>query len=161
MRHFRNENGMTLMEIMAVVVVISITAALAAPSFFEILSDLQAKAQIQDIVFTLRKARSLAVATKQPHGMEFDYNQNAYIVFKEDSTGNTQLSSSKIGIDVLMCFDTFCSHEVLFQPDGSADQSGYVCIATDDYGNFYYLSILAATGKVRVEKALEYHPGAT
>lgn len=157
MRHLRNENGMTLMELMIVVVVIGITTSLAAPSFFEILPQLQAKAEIRDIVSTLREARSKAVATKQSHGVAFDYNKNVFTVFKIDSTGDSTVSLSEIGNDVFICYDTFQNSNIVFQPDGSASESGYVCIATDEYRSFFWLSVIAATGRVKVEDSWEYY----
>ena len=157
MRHLRNDNGMTLMELMIVVVVIGITTSLAAPSFFEILPQLRAKAEVRDIAFSLRDARSKAVATKQPHGVSFDYNANAFTVFAVDSTGDSTISLSEIGNDVLICYDTFGSSDVVFQPDGSASESGYVCISTDDYRGYFWVSVIAATGRVKVEKSWDIY----
>ena len=157
MRHLRNQNGMTLMELMIVVVVIGITTSLAAPSFFEILPQLQAKAEIRNIAFSLRDARSRAVATKQPHGVSFDYNANTFTVFAVDSTGDSIVSVTEVGNDVIVCYDTFSSSNVLFQPDGSAEESGYVCIATDDYRGYFWVSVIAATGRVKVEKSWDIY----
>ena len=113
----------------------------------------------------LREARSLAIATRVPHGVNFDYARNEFTLFADlgnpalqtFSTGDSILTHTELDHGVSICYDTFAG-TVIFQSDGSATTSGYVCISTKDYTSFFTIDILASTGRVRAD---EGYPGYT
>lgn len=158
-----NERGISMMEMMIVLVLIGIMASLAAPSFFEQMPRLEAQAQVKEVVAKLREARSLAIARKEPVGVCFDGANDKWTVFCDNgpqdnlhNTGDSVMSTGQIGMRVAMSHNSFSNHDVLFNPDGSCYQSGKICLTAQDNSTSYTVDILASTGRVKLVEG--YYP---
>ena len=159
----RDQKGTTLIEMVIVGVVIGLISAMAIPKWLEVLPRIRAKSEIRSMVSALREARSMAISTKQSHGVNFDYRNNSYTIFHNSdnpeqadfTSSDTVMATKELAHNVNICFDTFGNGTIVFSSDGSASATGSICIATDDFSDFYSLNILAATGRI---KAAEGYP---
>jgi type II secretion system protein H len=152
-----------MMEMMIVLVLIGLMASLAAPSWFEQMPRLETKAQVREVVSKLREARSLAISRKEPAGLSFNGGDGTWTVFldnnPEDNTHNTSdsaIATGALGSRVVVSHNGFDNQDVIFNPDGTALQSGAICLDAEDHSVVYTIDILASTGRVRMVEG--YYP---
>lgn len=153
-----NQRGITLMELMIVVVTIGLMAAMAVPRFMDYIPKLKSKAAVKEVVSQLRLARSAAVAKKRPIGIYFDTYERKYIVFADSvdlesqtyCEADPQIRCKTFPSGIEMGFVTFDDDVVIFSPDGSASSSGEMVFTSGDGGTMYQISVLAGTGKVKM-----------
>jgi type IV fimbrial biogenesis protein FimT len=167
MKRFASNRGFTLIELMVTVVAIGIVAAIVTPHFDIAIERAKFKAQNREIISELRTARSEAITKKAAYGLYFDSNSKIITMFAD----KVNLSSFKfdLGSDSIITSDTlppiysylwatFSNLSIVFQPNGSASQSGDIYLMTDDgqYMNFGHLKVLASTGKSSIEYIHNY-----
>lgn len=150
-----SQRGVTLMEMVIVVVVIGVIAGMAVPSFLTYMPKLKVKAYARDIVSELRLARSRAVTERRPYGVAFNLEKRAFAFFADTDPGGYSLSDSTIRIDssgtsVKMSACTFADNCVIFNSVGSASSSGDLQIVSEDGSIVMSINILASTGRVRL-----------
>lgn len=75
-----NGYGMTVLEIMAVVAIISILSAIAFPTVLSLLPDYRLKAAVSDLYSNLQRAKQEAVRSNGECGVYFDASTNRYQV---------------------------------------------------------------------------------
>jgi prepilin-type N-terminal cleavage/methylation domain-containing protein len=75
-----NGYGMTVLEIMAVVAIISILSAIAVPVVLSLLPDYRLKAAVSDLYSNLQRAKQEAVRSNGECGVYFDAATNRYQV---------------------------------------------------------------------------------
>jgi len=155
-----DQRGITLMELVIVVVTIGIMAAMAVPRFMDQIPKLRTKAAVKEVVSQLRLARSAAIAEKRPIGIYFDYHEGEYIVFVDSVDVDAQsfcesdpvLKTEIFPRGIQLGYATFENSAVVFSPSGSASSSGEVMIYAHETGGLYQISILAGTGKVKMQE---------
>jgi Tfp pilus assembly protein FimT len=160
----RNESGITMMEMMIIVVIIGIMAAMAAPEMFAAIPRMEAKAEIRGVVSSLREARSLAVSRKEPFGVAFNQTENNYKLFADRdlpadhvlSGGDSVFTTSTLSGKVMVATSSFPNTTVVFQPDGSASSSGAVSLYAPSCGAAYTVDVLASTGRVKMVEGFGY-----
>ena len=154
----RNQRGFTMMEMMIVVVVIGIIAAMAVPSFLNYMPKLRVKSSARDIVSELRLARSKSVSERRPYGVAFDVASNSIYTFADTDNPSAQTYSTS---DSLVKADTLssdvslnaCSYNngcVVFNSTGAASTSGDIQVVTGDGSIVMSINVLASTGRVRL-----------
>jgi prepilin-type N-terminal cleavage/methylation domain-containing protein len=84
-----SERGVTLLELMIVVVIATVLAALAAPSFAEWQKDLTCREVTRHIASTLRYAKSRAISTNLEHRVEYEPENRRYRLTQGDKSGNS------------------------------------------------------------------------
>lgn len=86
----KNENGFTLIEIIMVVIIIGIMAAIAAPNFISWLSNMRLKAAARDLYGAAMKAKGEAVKRNKNCALTFNQQVGAttfvYIVYEDADT---------------------------------------------------------------------------
>ena len=155
-----DQRGVTLMELMVVIIVIGLVAAMAAPRFLDYIPKLKSKSAVKEIVSQLRLARSRAIAEKRLVGVYFNTMDHTYIMFVDSADVASQeytevdplLRQSTFPRDVEMGFITFSNNVVIFSPDGSASSSGQMAFLSPEGDRLYQVSVLAGTGRVRMEE---------
>jgi len=158
MRHKKNSKGITLLELVIVVVTLGVIVAMAAPRFGEILPRLKFKSKSRDIVSDMRLAKSNAIAQRTQFGLYFDYSQNGYVLFQDKvnpdlltyEVGDSVIKTVSLGQDVFLYYVSFDNNTVVFRADGSANSSGSATIARDQGGELADINVLASTGRVRL-----------
>ncbi len=159
-----NERGITITELMIVVVTIGIMAAMAVPRFMDYIPNLKSKAAVREVVSALRSARSAAIAEKKPHGVYFDYDDGLYHTFIDTlnvadqvwEQEDEQLLTKEIPAGVEMGYTTFNNNVVIFSSDGSASSTGEAAFSVPETGRMFRVTVLAGTGKIKME---EIHEG--
>jgi prepilin-type N-terminal cleavage/methylation domain-containing protein len=161
MKLFRQRQGFTLLELMTVVVIIGIIAAMAMPNFDLSIKKIRFKSASNSIVSGLRLARSAAISQKVQHGVNFDATNNVISVFKDQTN---PASFTFDGSDSVIFQDTlsrgfeglttsFLDDLVFFFPDGRASSTGAVN-GSNQWGELsasVQISVLAATGRIKVD----------
>lgn len=155
-----NERGTTFIELMTVVAVIGIVAALAVPSFLGYMPQLRAKSAARDVVSQLRLARSRAVSDRRPYGVAFNVNDNSLFTFADTndpasqtfSLSDSVISSDTLNHDVALSSCTYANNCVVFNPTGAASTSGDLQVATRDGSTILSINVLASTGRVRISE---------
>lgn len=156
--NLRNSKGVSLMEMMIILVVIGVMAAMAVPHWFAAMPRLRTQSAARDVVSALRFARSEAIARKEPFGVSFNTSDNFYSTFiNRDAPGTPSLTpgdsvldTTCVGVEVNLASSTFPTAAVVFQPDGSASASGVVNLVAGDSSVFFVVDVLASTGRIRL-----------
>lgn len=155
-----------MIELMIVAVAIGIFSAIAIPRFGKVMNQLKLKTSARDVTSVLRLARSNSVSQKRPYGVYFDINNRQYVLFEDKvnlSSFTYDLGDSAIKVTVLpenvnFGYASFNNSTVVFRPNGSASSSGIVDLYSYDIYDYLWVDVLAATGRVKLEKyACEYY----
>ncbi|MBD3170794.1 MAG: prepilin-type N-terminal cleavage/methylation domain-containing protein [candidate division Zixibacteria bacterium] len=158
-KKIRSQSGITMLEIMIVVVLIGVLSSMAAPRFLNFISRMKARGDAANNASYLRSARSMAITNGVPSGVWFDNSNNQVVVFSDDDdngiytaggdsiiTGPVDMSGNTV---IEGC--TFSNNCVVFDTDGSTGSSGTVTLGNCmDTTQTYTINILASTGKVKM-----------
>jgi prepilin-type N-terminal cleavage/methylation domain-containing protein len=82
-----NKKGVTLLELIVVLVIIAIAATLAVPNIAAWLPNYRLKTATRDIVSTMRTAQMKAVSMNLEHRVQFNLEAGSYIVQRMTTTG--------------------------------------------------------------------------
>lgn len=152
--------GFTMIEMMIIIVIIGIMAAIAVPSFFSAIPRLKARTEARNILNFMRLARSKAVSDGAQYGVYVDTNNMQYILFKDtinpaqmmyNAGDSVVVGPETIDSDVILTNSSFTSNTVIFLPTGGASQSGSFTLDITDGGSNYTISVLSSTGKSKLQ----------
>lgn len=167
MKSVRNRRGITLVELMTMVVIIGIVTTLAIPQFNSTMNRLKFRTSARNILSKLRLARSTAIANKQQFGVAFDSDQRTLTVFQDITnpasfqfeTGDSVLSIDTLPNDFAYLYPVFGGNAVVYRPNGSASASGtvqFVAYCDGDYVNYGTIDVLASTGRTKLGELYFY-----
>ena len=157
-----NDRGFTLIEMMIVAVIIGTVGALAAPSFQRAYDRHNFKNGQQAVISTLKKARSYAISSKEPHGIFVDPEARTITLFENSANPSTSAfddGDSAISVDTLPQEYQYVYVEtengtIVFQPNGSAQTTGtgfcniYLAGETESMMAYVSINVMASTGRV-------------
>ncbi len=158
-----NNSGVSMLEMMIVVVVIGLLAAISLPNFGGAIKKMKFDNEGRDIVSALRYARSAAITLQQPIGVYFDTydNEKKAQVFLDRvnigsdtfEPGDSLLHSYNLEASVSYFNATFTGQTVVFQPDGTASTGGFIVAhASTDVGpRSFTIGVTAGSGRVRLD----------
>lgn len=154
----KRNSGFTMIEMMIVVVVIGIVAAMAAPSFLGYMPKLRVKSAARGIVSAMRLARSKAVSERRPYGVVFNLTDNSVTAFADTdspssftySSSDSTTSTDTLNADIQLSSCTYNNNCVIFSSTGAASTSGDLQLVTKDGSILMSISLLASTGRVRL-----------
>jgi Tfp pilus assembly protein FimT len=156
----RQLSGFTIIELMIIIVIIGIAAAMAVPSFFRTMPKLEARATARNILNYVRLARSKAVSERSQFGVYIDVNTSTYLLFKDTinppqetfNEGDSVVAGPlTIDPDINLSASTFTNNCVVFLPTGGASESGSYTITTGDSLYSYTVSVLSSTGRSKLQ----------
>lgn len=157
---FRRITGFTMIEMMAVVVLVGLAATMAVPGLQRAYERMKYRTVVRNITSTLRLARSTAISTKQQIGVKIDDATRTVTVFADlinPEDYNMESGDTVITVDTLppqvVWLGTDCNNDVIaFEPNGSCGFDGggnlYSLAYTRDLTAFHTTNILGATGRV-------------
>jgi prepilin-type N-terminal cleavage/methylation domain-containing protein len=160
MNTWRNNKGFTMVEIMVIVVVIAIIAALTLPSFGNVMDRLKLKTAGRDIVSALRFARSAAVSQKDQFGVYFNQNARNFLIFKDianpasftfDLGADSVIKIIQLPKNVNFGYTSIPGPAIIFKPNGSSYISGQVYLSSyGQYNGYLTVDVLGSTGRVKI-----------
>lgn len=166
-RTCKSERGITLIELVSIVVIIGIVAAMAVPRFSTAISRLKFRTSARDIVSKMRLARSNAVTHKQPFGVYFDNDVRSLTLFLDSNNpaANTfEAADSVLSVDTLPTDFVYVGTDfgvttVIYNSNGSATQTGHVYFMSYDESdgiNIGTIDVLSSTGRTKIA-SLNYY----
>ncbi len=115
----KNNKGFTLIELMMVIAITGILAAIGTPRFFAYKNDTKVRAATNQIVGTLQMAKSRAV--KDNDSVTVTFNSSSYTLTSTNL--NKQYTLSGITIT-----NTLAGNDTVFSSKGWLDDSGSVTV---------------------------------
>ncbi len=154
-----DERGFSLVEVLVVMAILTVIAAIAVPSVSTWLSSLRYKEAAWDILSKSRLARQLAITKNREHRMEFDMDGRRYRVTEGNepsgSTVWTQVGPWKsldqsVNWATGQACDGNTDINVTFYPNGTAD-AATICILDSNNTQRYRVVVTSRSGRVRIE----------
>lgn len=160
-KKFNSKRGFTILELLAVVVIIGILAAISVPTFDLAIKKIRFKADSNVLLSGLRRARSQAISKRMQCGVSFDTLNNVFSVFEDQESpeaftldaGDSVIVVDTLGRGMQAMSTSFLDNSVFFFPDGTASISGTIN-GRATWGMdtaLVQISVLAATGRVKME----------
>ncbi len=152
--------GFTMLEMIIIVVIVGIVAAMAVPSFFNTIPRIKARSEARNILSFVRLARSKAVSDGAQYGVYVNASNMQYILFKDtvnpaqlmhNAGDSVVIGPEEIDSDVFLTSCTFSNGCVIFLPTGGASQSGSFTLDVAEGGSSYTISVLSSTGKSKLQ----------
>lgn len=167
MKVMKNRRGVTLVELMTIVVIIGIVTAAAIPQFGNTMNRLKFRTSARNILSKLRLARSTAISNKQQFGVAFDSGQRTLTLFLDTQnpesfqfeTGDSAISVDTLPDDFAYIYPVFGGNAVVYRPNGSASASGtvqFVAYTGGEYVNYGTIDVLASTGRTKLGELYYY-----
>jgi general secretion pathway protein H len=147
-----HHRGFTLLEIIAVVLVIAVVASLSSPLFSSGVSATQHRAAARDVAQMLRLARTEAVAKRNDIAVDFDLEQRTLQI---PNASNKRVAKIPEGIEISVTSTAAETKNekqvsVRFYPDGGAT-GGRVTLKVRERS--YLVDIDWLTGRVSIDEA--------
>jgi general secretion pathway protein H len=151
-RAARDERGFTMLEIIAVVLVIAIVATITPPFFSSGVSATKHRAAAREVAQMLRYARTEAVAKRTDVAVDFDLEQRTLQI---PNASNKRIAQIPEGIEIKLTTTALETKNekqasVRFYPDGGAT-GGRVTLTVRERS--YLVDIDWLTGRVSIEEA--------
>jgi prepilin-type N-terminal cleavage/methylation domain-containing protein len=151
-----SERGITLVELLTVIVLIGIIAAMAVPNFNNAIIKIKHKSAARDLLGKMRIARSYAISRGVRYGVYINTAGKYYITFRDKNSDDdydsppTDSVEDSTTLDANLSFTapTFADSTVVFKNDGSASGGGYVGVVNDKNHDTTRVNVTAAVGRV-------------
>ena len=98
----RKDSGVTLVELLTVIGILGIVAAISIPAYMSYLPDIRLKAAARDIKSDLGIAKIRAIRENKFVSVVFNTGNNSYTVFVDDGTGGTAGDGNRTAGEVLV-----------------------------------------------------------
>jgi len=158
MKNRKKEKGVTLIELLTIVVIIGIMASIAVPRLVQILPKMRLKGDSKGIASTMRLARMKAVAEGKLYGLYFDnvFSPQRFILFKDLDSDEAYSSSQDSTVFTWGFYKTtnyqsigFSNNAVIFRSNGSSN-GGRVSLTTQSGSDSVAVGVLPSTGRVKM-----------
>ncbi len=181
-----NERGLTLIEMLTTLIILSIVSATAVPNFTLWRNNYQLRSETEHVHLDLLTSRSTAIKNNNNVVVTFNQSANTYSILNDTNnngsadTGETETTrhlqnevqfgfagpsiKDMDGTTVTESVKMGPSDVITFTPDGQADLSGVLFLihknhlAEGDNGRLRGINVIQATGTAEL---WEYAPGVT
>lgn len=156
-----NKKGITLIELLTVVVLIGIIVALAVPNFDKAITKIRHKSTSRDMLRQMRLARSYAISKAGRYGVYANGTDGYYILFRNMADDNSydrlaafpnipdsMMDSTDLKANISFGSCGFINCTAVFRGNGSALESGYVDVVNDNSSDTTRVNVTAAVGRV-------------
>jgi prepilin-type N-terminal cleavage/methylation domain-containing protein len=155
-----DQRGVTLMELVTVLAMIGIAAAIAIPFYLKMQPHVELKNAAGDIASDMMTSRMRAISEDKDFTIQIDLAGDTYVVIPEGGGASDEKGRQWKAVDLYSDgsdaqVPPLSGGNVDFRPNGTASVSGYeaVYLRNDPpRAERYRVRILGATGKVSVEK---------
>jgi prepilin-type N-terminal cleavage/methylation domain-containing protein len=144
-----NRKGVTLIELIVVMIIIAIGAVLMAPGIGAWLPNYRLRSTTRDIVSTMRTAQMKAVSMNMEYRVSFDSNAKTYSLQRNSggwqADGATQKLPDGIGFSAI----NFAGNNAQFNSNSTASGGSIILINTK--GTSKTLTLTTSTGRIKIE----------
>lgn len=147
MRRSDGRGGFTLLELMVVLAILVVGAALVLPSIGQGTATLRLRAEARSVVALLRQARQLAVTQRRPHTVAFDPLARAVLITKGE--GDSPVRRLPIPGDLRLTAAEGTT-SLTFTSRGMARETVWVLEGSG--GRRYRIRVEAVTGRVSLRR---------
>ena len=140
------QDGKTLMELMVVVAILGIVAAMGTPNFLALNSRTQARCVTEEIASELRLARQLAITYRDRVRIVFDLDQQALVA--QFVNGATTHHIYRYGDKGIVIEEPSAGPEILFHPSGRSATATTIQLRSKE-GQIQKLTV-GITGRVSI-----------
>ncbi|MGB9629500.1 MAG: GspH/FimT family pseudopilin [Thermodesulfobacteriota bacterium] len=147
-----NRKGITLIELVVVMVIIAIGAVLLVPNIGAWLPNYRLRSAARDICSTMRTAQIKAVSTNTVYQVEFDVAGRSYILQVQTTAGfkdDGARQSLPKGVDFVSASFSGGVPRATFSPNSTASSGSVVLKNTK--GAQKKITVNAATGRTYIE----------
>ncbi len=119
-----NQKGVTLIELIVVMVIIAIGAALTTPNIGGWLNNYRLRSATRDVASTLRLAQMKAVSNNTAYQVVFDTVNGSYIIQYQDTALNWVTEAGTQTLPKGVKFNTTFGNAASFLPNSTVANSG-------------------------------------
>jgi len=147
----RSSKGVTLTELLVVLLIVGVLAAMAMPMLSHWWHDLEYRAAARRVVSILREARSRAIATNREHRVEYEPTNRRYRMMQGDRPIDSKIWSAVVydweplplGVELAANV-----HSIQINTNGTAN--GGTIMIQDAASTTKYKVVVARTGRIRM-----------
>jgi prepilin-type N-terminal cleavage/methylation domain-containing protein len=152
-----NRRGVTLVELITVMVVIAILAALAVPSFGTWMAHYRLRSAARDVVTTMRTAQMRAVSYNMRHGVAFDSGAGLFQLYRD--SGGLLVDGAATSLPKGVTYNSIVGLPtdgpgglpfISFFPNSTASATGTI-VLRNSKGKDKTIQISAASGRVTIQ----------
>jgi len=143
-----NQKGVTLIELVVVIVIIAIGAALTTPNIGGWMTNYRLGSATRDVVSTMRIAQMKAISNNLTYQISFDIANRSYIL-QYQNAGNTFNDGAVQTLPTGVQFNTDFGNVASFFPNASSTNGNVTLNNTK--GTTKKIQLLGTTGRIKSE----------
>jgi prepilin-type N-terminal cleavage/methylation domain-containing protein len=144
-----NQRGVTLIELIIVMVIIAIGAVLTTPNINGWMPNYRLRNATRDVTSTMRLAQFKAVSNNTNYQIVFDTVHDSYILQYQDTGGAWVTEGVTQTLPTGVKFNTDFGNTATFSPNSTATNGNITFNNTK--GSIKTVRILGLTGRIRIE----------
>lgn len=149
-RSVMNQRGITLLELITVMIIIAIGAVLTTPNIGGWLTSLRLRSASRDVASVMRVAQLKAVSNNTQYQVVFNPGNSTYVLKYRDTGGNWVDEGSTLTLPTGVNFVTTLVGDTATFSSNSTATGGNI-VLTNTKGTQKTVNLLGLTGRIRIE----------